>query len=73
MTIDDTFTFGKYKGKTPRELIRDGKGLYLMYCLDFIPHFFLSPKNFETVIKQRYSKQLRAIQQKQIHGRKNMS
>lgn len=73
MTIDERFTFGKYCGKTPRELIREGKGLYLMYCLDSIPHFTLSPYNFESAVKKTYSKQLRAIKQKQIYARKNMS
>ena len=70
MYIDDKFTFGKYKGFTVRELLRNKNGLYLMWCLDNIKDFHLEPLNFETVIRETYFKQYLLVQ-KNVRKNKN--
>lgn len=56
MRINDTFQFGKYKGQTPRELIRSNKGWYLVWCLENIKSFKLEPEAFGCEVRRRYTK-----------------
>jgi hypothetical protein len=64
MKLDDTFSFGKHAGKTPRELLRKGKGLYLMFCLANINSFHIEPMELECAIRERYAKQYIRIKSK---------
>ena len=64
MKLDDKLTFGKYSGKTIRELIRNKKGLYLMWCLLNVRGFRIEPLELEDVIRQRYMFQFMAVQRK---------
>lgn len=57
MTIDTELSFGKYSGMTPRELIKNNKGIYLMWCLENIKSFTLEPKSLEDAIRRQYGKQ----------------
>ena len=57
MTLDSEFTFGKYAGSTPRDLIRQKKGLYLMWCLSNLEGFHIEPVAVENAIKQKYATQ----------------
>jgi hypothetical protein len=57
MTLDTEFTFGKYSGSTPRELLRQKKGLYLMWCLSNLKGFHIEPVAVEDAIKLKYTSQ----------------
>lgn len=72
MSIDDEFTFGKYKGKTPRNLIRENRGTYLVWCLENISHFHLYPYQFEHAVREAYASRYKAIRKKERDVRKNM-
>lgn len=61
MKIDEEFQFGKYTGKTPREVLHEKKGLYLVWCLENIKNFRLEPAEFEQAVRERYGKQYIAI------------
>ena len=64
MQLDDQFTFGKYTGSTPRELLRQKKGLYLMWCLNNLSHFRIEPAAVEDAIKIKYTKQYLKVKEK---------
>lgn len=57
MKIDDAFTFGKFNGTTPRELIHKKKGLYLMWCLNNIRGFHIEPESVEIAIRDKFKYQ----------------
>ena len=68
MTIDEKFTFGKYKGSTVRELLNKKKGLYLMWCLENIKGFHLEPSHFENRIRNTYINQYLIVLNKRKNG-----
>jgi hypothetical protein len=56
--------FGKYVGKTPRELLNAQKGLYLMWCIMNIRGFHLEPSSLEDVVKERFMSPYLAVYSK---------
>ena len=61
MSIDDKFEFGKYSGLSVRDLLKQKKGLYLMWCLENLNGFHLEPLNFENSIRNTYFRQYLAV------------
>jgi hypothetical protein len=64
MGIDEEFTFGRYAGTTPRELLHNNKGLYLMWCLENVKGFHLEPASLEQGVRNQYAKQYIAVYKK---------
>jgi hypothetical protein len=65
-SLDTEFTFGKFKGKTVREVL-DLHPFYLEWCLLKLDHFYISDEALESIkqIKQDFSFSEKANQKRQ--------
>lgn len=57
MKLKDSFTFGKYKGKTLRQVLEQENAAYVVWCINNIPSFSIE-EPYQTRLLSKYKRLL---------------
>ena len=66
MKTNDIFSFGKFRGKTLKEVMAE-HGSYVGWYLENIPNFHIEPKNMEDCFLENYNKWKKSHKGMSVH------